>query len=299
MKAFSYFSAKNEPRIGLTTDEGTFNFTYIWQIFKEIKGFRRAPDLQFLQLMVELDYFSHDTFVEVIDTVKEYRTLDDLKVSDDFRYDVPISRPQKILCLGRNYKKHAEELGNTVPEEPIVFSKLPTTLLPHGGMIKIPADVGRVDHEIELGVVIGKSGYRIGKGRAMEHVAGYTIVNDVTARDMQARDLKTQKPWMMSKGLDTFGPMGPYLVPRDCVSDPHNLNLELRVNGEIRQKGFTGDMIFSIPELISYISKYITLSHGDIISTGTPEGISPIQPGDMIEAEVEELGILKNYVVAE
>jgi len=298
MKAFSYFSAKNEPRVGLQTDEGTLNFTYVWQIFKEIKGFRKAPDLHFLQIMVELDYFSRETFMEVIDTVKEFRTLDDLKVGDNIRYDVPMSRPQKILCLGRNYKKHAEEFGNKVPAEPIIFSKLPSTLLPHDGLIRIPEDVGRVDHEVELAVIISKSGYRIGEGRAMDYVAGYTIANDVTAREMQKKDMSQQKPWMLSKGLDTFCPMGPYLIPRDIVYDPHTLEIKLRVNNEMRQHTNTGDMVYKIPELISYISKFVTLQPGDIICTGTPEGVSPIAPGDLVEAEIEGLGILRNRVVA-
>jgi 2-keto-4-pentenoate hydratase/2-oxohepta-3-ene-1,7-dioic acid hydratase in catechol pathway len=299
MNAFSYFTAKNEPRIGVQTEEGNFNFTYIWQIFKELKGFRQAPDLQFLQMMVELDYFLIDTFVEVIDTVKEYRTLRDLRVSDDIRYDVPISRPQKIICLGRNYKKHAEELGNVVPEEPIIFSKLPSSLLAHKRPIILPKDIGRVDHEIELAVVIGKAGYRIGEGRAMDYIAGYTIANDVTAREMQAEHIEKKRPWTMSKSMDTFCPMGPYLVPRDAIADPHALDLELRVNGEIRQKASTCSMIFKIPKLISFISKYITLTPGDIICTGTPEGILPIQAGDVIEAEVENLGVLQNRVAAE
>lgn len=299
MKTFSYFTVKNEPRVGLKTEEGNFNFTYLWQIFKEIKGFRQAPDLQFLQVMVELEYFSLDTFVEVIDTVKEYRTLSDLKVSEDIRYDVPISRPQKILCLGRNYIKHAEEWGNTVPEEPIFFSKLSSSLLPHNQAITVPANIGRVDHEIELAVVIGKSGYRIGEGKALEYVAGYTIVNDVTARDMQIEHMKKQRPWTLSKGMDTFCPMGPFLVPRDAIADPHALDLELRVNGEVRQKANTGDMVYKIPVLLSHISKYITLTTGDIICTGTPEGTLPIEPGDVIEAKIDGLGILRNRVVEE
>lgn len=297
MKTFSYFTAKNEPRVGIQTDDGTFDFTHIWQIYKDIKGFHQAPDVQFLQIMVELDYFSLNTFVEVIDTVKEFRTLNDLRVGDNFRFDVPISRPQKILCLGRNYIKHAKEWGNTVPEEPIFFSKLPSSLLPHDGLLRVPSDVGRVDHEIELAVVIGKTGFRIPEEKAMDHVAGYTIVNDVTARKMQIEHMKKRRPWTLSKGMDSFCPMGPYLVPRDSITDPHTLDMELTVNGEVRQKATTADMVYKIPFLLNFISKYITLNPGDIICTGTPEGTLPIKPGDVIEAQIDGLGLLRNSVI--
>jgi 5-oxopent-3-ene-1,2,5-tricarboxylate decarboxylase/2-hydroxyhepta-2,4-diene-1,7-dioate isomerase len=297
MKAFSYMTFKGEPGVGIDTDKGRFNFTYVWEIFKDIKNYPRASALNFLQIMVEMDYFSKETFDEVLETVQNFKSPQELRIKDDFFFDVPIARPQKILCLGRNYHAHAKEWKSTVPDQPMFFGKLPSALLAHEKQIRIPAGIGRVDHEIELAVVIGKKASAVSESKAMEHVAGYTIVNDVTARDMQGEDIKKGRPWTLAKGLDTFCPMGPYLVPADAITDPHNLEMELTVNGVTKQKANTRDMVFKIPELIAYISKYITLLPGDIICTGTPEGTLPIRAGDVLEANIAELGVLKNSVV--
>ncbi len=297
MKAFSYLTAKGEPRIGVQSPQGLLNFTQLWGYFKELKNFPRAPELPFLQLMVELDYFSEETFAEVIATVGEYRSLDDLIIREPFSWQLPVQRPTKILCLGRNYRAHAAELNNTVPEAPMYFAKVPSSLLPHQGSIRIPAGVGRVDHELELALVIGKRGANIPEAKAMEHVAGYTIANDVTAREMQREEQKKGKPWTLAKGMDTFCPLGPWLVPAGSVADPHNLTLELKVDGEVRQKGSTADMVYKIPELIAYISRFMTLEPGDLLLTGTPEGVGPILPGNRIEGTIAELGTLENGVV--
>jgi len=297
MKAFSYLTTKGEPRIGVQTPEGLLNFTQLWGYFKELKNFHRAPELPFLQLMVELDYFSEETFAEVIAAVREYRSLDDLIIREPFSWQLPVQRPTKILCLGRNYRAHAAELNNTVPEAPMYFAKVPSSLLPHQGHIRIPAGVGRVDHELELALVIGKRGANIPESKAMEHVAGYTIANDITAREMQREEQKKGKPWTLAKGMDTFCPLGPWLVPAGSVADPHNLTLELKVDGEVRQKGSTADMVYGIPELIAYISRYMTLEPGDLLLTGTPEGVGPIQPGNRIEGSIDGLGTLENGVV--
>ncbi len=298
MKAFAYYTEKGEPRIGIETEEGQFNFTQIWSYFKEIQNVPRAPDLLFLQMMVELDYFSAQTFTEVLQIVRDFRGLKDLRISGNIRYEVPIARPSKILCLGRNYRAHAQEMQNKVPEAPMFFAKLPSALLPHQGVIRIPKGIGRVDHEIELAVVIGKKGWNIKEAEAMEYVAGYSIANDVTARDIQKIDIAQGRPWTLAKGMDTFCPMGPYLVPADAVADVHDLNMELTINGEIRQKGNTGDMVFRVPQLIAYISKYITLEAGDIILTGTPAGISAIKPGDRVMGKIDGMGELANTVMA-
>jgi len=297
MKAFSYLTTKGEPRIGVQTPEGLLNFTQLWGYFKELKNFPRAPELPFLQLMVELDYFSEETFAEIIAAVREYRSLDDLIIREPFSWQLPVQRPTKILCLGRNYRAHAAELNNTVPEAPMYFAKVPSSLLPHQGHIRIPAGVGRVDHELELALVIGKRGANIPESKAMEHVAGYTIANDITAREMQREEQKKGKPWTLAKGMDTFCPLGPWLVPAGSVADPHNLTLELKVDGEVRQKGSTADMVYGIPELIAYISRYMTLEPGDLLLTGTPEGVGPIQPGNRIEGSIDGLGTLENGVV--
>jgi 5-oxopent-3-ene-1,2,5-tricarboxylate decarboxylase / 2-hydroxyhepta-2,4-diene-1,7-dioate isomerase len=297
MRAFNYFTLKKEPRIGLDVDGKEYNFSFLWQLYKDIKGYQQLPDMMFLQVMVEMDYFSDENFNEVVKTVQEYRSMHDLTIKEKFKFDVPISRPQKIICIGKNYAAHAKEFQSTVPEEPMFFSKLQSALLPHGGQVVLPKGVGRVDHEVELAVIIGKTANRISEDSAMDYVAGYTIAVDVTARDVQ-RDAKEKgHPWTLAKGMDTFLPLGPYLIPADAVKDPHDLKIQLKVNSETRQKTNSGEMVFKIPKLISFISQYITLQPGDIICTGTPEGTLPLKDGDLMEATIEGFGVLKNSVV--
>ncbi|MBN2416642.1 fumarylacetoacetate hydrolase family protein [bacterium] len=214
-----------------------------------------------------------------------------------FSWELPIARPANIICLGRNYEGHIRELSDRRPEEPLFFAKSPAALAAHKQDIVIPAWLDtRVDHEAELAVVIGRTAKQVSEETAMEHVAGYTIVNDVTARTMQQEDIAAGNPWYRSKSLDTFCPMGPYIVPADTVNDPGNLAITLTVNGETRQQARTSELIFSIPKIISYISAYLTLQPGDIISTGTPEGISEISDGDLIEISIQGLGTLTNRV---
>jgi 2-keto-4-pentenoate hydratase/2-oxohepta-3-ene-1,7-dioic acid hydratase in catechol pathway len=296
MRAFSFYTAKGEPRIGLEIDGVDYNFTYIWQIFKELKNSPQTPDLFFLQIMIEMENFSDHVFNEVIGTVREYRPLNDLILKEKFSYGVPISRPEKILCIGRNYAKHADEMKSNLPESPLFFSKLPSSLLSHEKTIALPTQVGRIDHEVELAAVIGKTASNVGLGKALEYVAGYTIANDITARELQSKAKESGQPWTLSKGMDCFCPMGPFLVSADAIENPHDLQMELSVNGEIKQKANTGEMIFKIPELIVHISKHITLQPGDIILTGTPHGVSEIRPGDVIEAKIEGIGVLRNRV---
>lgn len=298
MKVFSLQTETQEPFIGLEYEGKLFNFTLCWEIFKGLKTNGEGPSLNFLQLLIELDFFHAENLAEVMTTIQEVRPLSDLEVKGEYSYLPPINRPNKVLCLGRNYAAHAAESGLSVPEVPIIFSKAPSSLLPHQGTILMPPDAGRVDHEAELAVVIGKTGKNISINDAWDYVAGYTLFNDVTARDMQIADMKESNPWFLSKSFDTFGPIGPGIVPRDILTDPHHLAITLKVNGEIRQKSNTSMMIFNIPEIITYITKYVTLNAGDIISTGTPEGISPLDDGDIIEIEIEEIGLLRNFAVS-
>jgi len=296
VKLFSFSTTNRQMRIGIEIDNRKYDFTQIWEFFKDIKGSHQAPSLMFLQVMIELGFFNFQDIKEVITTVQNFRSLNDVRITDIIKYDLPITRPQKILCIGRNYAAHAEELGNKKPGEPIFFAKMPSALIPHEEKILLPQDVGRVDHEIELGVVISQQGKNIPAASAMDYVAGFTIVNDITARAMQKSDTGKRHPWLRSKNFDTFCPIGPYLVQTTAISDPHNLDLTLKVNGEVRQKSNTSRMIFKIPELISYLSNYMTLNAGDIVATGTPEGVSELHPGDVVEAEISELGELKNIV---
>jgi acylpyruvate hydrolase len=217
------------------------------------------------------------------------------------RVEPPILRPGKIICVGRNYAEHARERGSEASAEPIFFLKSNNTICGPGDAIVIPPNSTQVDYEAELAVVIGKGGKNISEDRAYEHVAGYTILNDVTARDMQATD----KQWFRGKSCDTFAPIGPWIVTRDEISDPHDLRLSLTLNGETMQDSNTVRMIFKIPYLISYLSQAMTLEPGDILSTGTPAGIGAsrtppvfLKPGDTVSVTVERIGTLTNPVAA-
>ena len=197
----------------------------------------------------------------------------------------------KIVCLLRSYAAHAEEMGNEIPDEPVFFLKPSTTIIQDGEDIVIPKESNDVHHEVELAVIIGKEGKFISKEQAMTHVLGYSILIDVTARDIQAKAKKKGRPWTIAKGYDTFAPMS-RIVPKADVNDPHDLDIWLKVNGEYRQKSNTGLLLFKIPEIIASISRIMALKPGDIIATGTPEGVSRIVAGDKVEAGIDGLGTL-------
>jgi 2-keto-4-pentenoate hydratase/2-oxohepta-3-ene-1,7-dioic acid hydratase in catechol pathway len=200
--------------------------------------------------------------------------------------------PTKILAVCRNYRKHAEEMRSSVPTEPKFFLKPPSSLIGDGGTVLLPGSSERVDHEVELGVVIKDVCRRVTISEAMEHVLGYTVVVDVTARDLQAKAKEKGMPWSVAKGYDTFCPAGPRIVPASEL-DPGNLDLWLKVNGEFRQRGNTGQMIFPVARLISFISHVMTLEPFDLIATGTPEGVGPMEDGNRIEAGIEGIGIVQ------
>lgn len=202
-------------------------------------------------------------------------------------------RPSKIICVGRNYAAHAEELGNSVPVEPLLFFKPPSSLVGDGDAIQIPSASQQVEHEGEIGVVMGKALRRADKATTLDAVAGLTCVNDVTARDLQ----RTDGQWTRAKGFDTFCPMGPRLVPLADLPPLDELEVICRVNGEERQHGYVHQMAFDIPTILAYISEIMTLEPGDLIATGTPSGVGPLHPGDRVEVEVPGVGVLSNPVL--
>ena len=204
------------------------------------------------------------------------------------------SQPTKVVCVGLNYVLHVAESAsrNTVPDEPVLFLKPPSALLAPGGAIVLPAGVGRVDHEAEMGLVIGRRLRRAGVAEARAAIFGVTAVNDVTARELQKKDVQ----WTRGKGFDTFCPCGPAVV---CGLDPDALAVWGAVNGQRRQDGHTRDLIVKSAELVAFISRVMTLEPGDVVSTGTPAGVGPLAPGDRVEIGVEGVGVLANPVVAE
>lgn len=200
--------------------------------------------------------------------------------------------PRKIICVGKNYARHAAELNSTVPEEPILFLKPSTALIGSGGTVLLPPQSREVHHEVELVVVIGREGKHISAEEALDYVAGYALGLDMTARDLQQKAKAAGHPWTVSKGFDTFAPLGP-VVPASVVSDPQQVQLRLKVNGVVRQDGTTADMVFSVAQLIAYCSEIFTLQPGDLLFTGTPEGVGPVQAGDVLEAESDVLPPLR------
>jgi 2-keto-4-pentenoate hydratase/2-oxohepta-3-ene-1,7-dioic acid hydratase in catechol pathway len=202
--------------------------------------------------------------------------------------------PGKILCVGRNYRDHAKELGNEVPAEPLIFFKPISSLLGPGATVRMPRVSERIDFEGELVLVIGRRASKLHTDTDWRsYVRGYTIANDVTARDLQKKDGQ----WTRAKGFDTFCPVGPILS--DEVDPENGLMVETRVNGQLRQHGSTADFIFSIPQLLAYITAAITLEPGDLLLTGTPAGVGPLAPGDSVEVSVTGLGTLANFFAAE
>ncbi len=207
---------------------------------------------------------------------------------------LPPVAPSKIVCVGRNYRDHAKELGNDVPAEPLLFFKPPSALLAPGGAILMPSVAERVDFEGELAVIIGKRARHLRRDQDMrEYIHGYTLANDVTARDLQKKDGQ----WTRAKGFDTFCPVGP-LIETD-LNPSTGLVLETRVNGDLRQQGSTADFLFSLPVLLEYITAAMTLEPGDLLLTGTPAGVGPLAPGDIVEVSLPGLGKLLNTVQAE
>jgi 2-keto-4-pentenoate hydratase/2-oxohepta-3-ene-1,7-dioic acid hydratase in catechol pathway len=225
---------------------------------------------------------------ETIESFPSPRTAEAIPISE-VTFLVPVA-PSKIVCIGRNYKEHAAELGNKMPDEPLLFLKAPSSLISNGDSIELPPESQQVEHEGELGVVIGRRTRKLRDNEdPLSYVLGYTCVNDVTARDLQRKDVQFTR----GKSFDTFCPVGPFIVGG---LDPLNLVVTTRLNGAIKQTGRTSDMAFSVPFLIRYISNIMTLLPGDLIATGTPAGVSPMKNGDVVEVEIEGIGVLRNRV---
>lgn len=213
----------------------------------------------------------------------------------------PVPNPSKFICIGLNYQDHCDEQNKPRPERPILFGKYNNAIVGHDDFVVHSPVTGQLDYEGELGVVIGRGGKGISRQHALQHVFGYTIVNDISARDVQ----KSDGQFLRAKSQDTFAPMGPCLVTQHQVPDPQNLAIRTSVNGELMQDSTTANMIFGVAELIEFISEGITLEPGDIISTGTPAGVGVhrkpqvlLKPGDLVEIEIENIGILRNTIAA-
>ncbi|MGE8081260.1 fumarylacetoacetate hydrolase family protein [Peribacillus loiseleuriae] len=240
-----------------------------------------------------------EEYIKALPTEESY-----IKNEEEIQWGPCVTQPNKIICVGLNYRKHADETNAPYPEVPILFNKFNNTLTGHKCEIAIPKVTEQLDYEVELGVVIGKEAKYVNRENALDHVFGYCTVNDLSARDLQ---LKTPQ-WLLGKTCDDFSPIGPYLVTADEVGDPNKLQLKTYVNGEVRQDSNTSDMIFYVDEIVSYISQHMTLTPGDLILTGTPEGVVlgyPVEkqvylkPGDEVTVEIEKIGTLTNKFIEE
>eukprot|EP00794_Sanderia_malayensis_P005252 gene5252-5916_t len=219
------------------------------------------------------------------------------------RIKAPITHPCKVIGIGMNYTDHCEEQNAPIPKEPIVFGKFPNTIQDPFGPIVYPKESDQVDWEVELAIIIGKQGSNIKESEAMDYVAGYSVAHDVSARDLQLK--KNGGQWLLGKTFDTFCPLGPVLVTPDSLSNPHNLGIRCRLNGKLVQNSTTSNMIFKTEAIVAYISRFFSLSPGDVIVTGTPPGVGCFRKppmflkiGDVVECEIDEIGCIRNEVIA-
>jgi 2-keto-4-pentenoate hydratase/2-oxohepta-3-ene-1,7-dioic acid hydratase in catechol pathway len=312
MRLCTFRKGSSKPRIGAMVGEAILDLGALAADLARERGTVRHGRGGLPKTMLDLIARGPDGFIFAREALAHGETLlkrdgiDTLTerklgvASDKARLEAPIPRPARnIFCLGRNYKEHAAERGAEAPPHPVYFTKAPECVLAPGGRIVHHAVTQELDYEVELTAVIGTGGRDIPRESALSHVFGYTVVNDVTARDLQKR----HGQWFKGKSLDTFCPMGPVLVTAEEIPDPQTLAITLRVNGETRQSSHTSKMIFPVDECIAVLSQGFTLMPGDVIATGTPEGVGAalgkfLKKGDKIEAEVERIGILANRVVA-
>ena len=274
----------------------------VWDVLKiqeQLQVLKSFPSTIIEGISLGFDFVEQTR--KLVDAANNATNADDFKYSfTDIEWLAPIPRtPKNVLCVGKNYRDHVKEMGHAqAPEKLVVFTKAPTSIAPDEATLPIHADkTSELDYEGELAIVIGKRGQDVPKAMAYDYVFGYTIANDITAREVQYG----HGQFFLGKSLDATCPMGPYLVSKDEIPDPHKLSIVTKVNGEVRQNGSTGDMIFSVEEIIATVSKYVTLEPGDVILTGTPSGVGKgmnppqfLKAGDEVKVSIEGIGTLAN-----
>ena len=288
--------ASGEDVLAVEMDGHWVDFSRAWQDYERLHEGVDAHSIRDMRELFSRGLSTPTTFRKLYDFLEENGRNQQYYLGRNPQFRLPF-RPGKIVAIGRNYAAHVREFDNDLPEEPIFFGKLPETCIGPEEPIAVHDWYGRVDHEGEIGVIIGQEVRNAHPELAQALIAGYTLINDVTAREMQKSDIAGAKPWYRSKNLDTFCPIGPAVRLPEDVPWPLELDLETRVNGEVRQKSNTRMFLFKLPEIIAYVTKHMTLYPGDVIATGTPEGVGPIAPGDVVEVECPEIGVLRNPVV--
>jgi 2-keto-4-pentenoate hydratase/2-oxohepta-3-ene-1,7-dioic acid hydratase in catechol pathway len=312
MRLVTYRKGASKPRVGALVGEAVLDLGALAAELARERGTVRRGRGGFPKTMLELIQGGADALAmarealghgEAIVKRDGVNALVERKLgvpAAKARLEAPIPRPARnVFCLGRNYKEHAAERGAAAPEHPVYFTKAPETVVGPGAKVIHHTATKELDYEVELTVVIGAAGKDIAREQALTHVFGYTIINDVTARDVQKR----HQQWFHGKSMDTFCPMGPVLVTADEIPDPQQLSVAMRINGETRQSSHTSKMIFPVDECIAVLSQGFTILPGDVIATGTPEGVGAalgkfLKAGDKMEADVEKIGVLSNKVVA-
>ncbi len=308
MKIVSYTEKNNEKawRIGCLHEETIFDLQDAYQKLLswkpekssvlDIDSIFPADPTQFFKAGNPLLAEAKAAYTFALQHIQKVKTFERSEV----KLGTPVPNPGKIICVGRNYKEHAEEMKGNVPEYPVLFAKFANALIGPEDAIEKTTFTEKLDYEVELVAVIGKEASRVRQGDALEYIAGYTIGNDTSARDLQKRTLQ----WLQGKTLDKSTPIGPWVIPAEQIGDPARLSVKSYVNGEKRQASTTDKFIFSIPFLVSFISNIMTLEPGDMIMTGTPEGVGTamnppqyLQPGDVVALEIEHIGRMENTVI--
>lgn len=298
MKIVRFYNAADEgPFIGLLQEDGVLDFSHAAVTYRLVtEGVVAPPPVSVSELLVE-GAFTPAAFGAVVSFLDDHR-LRERYLERRYRLAAPLERPGKIVALGRNYAAHALEHARAIPTEPIIFAKPPSSVIGPEEPVRYPSWLTRMDPEVELAFVIGAPAAAVTREQAARHIAAWTVVNDVTARDIQSQDIEQRQPWFRSKGMDTFCPVGPCLVLPDEIGLPVELDLEMRVNGELRQHDNTRSLLFPPDVLVEFISRFMTLEPGDLVCTGTPEGMKPVHPGDVMEATVQGIGTLRNPVAS-
>ena len=294
MKIYSLI-VNGENTLAYEDDNGFIDLTRAITFFESVVRNSVPSQVTFIEELIWNGRLNAEYIGPVIDAVDHFDLWEELLIEDDYTVNPPVD-PGKIIALGNNYREHVKEMNQKLPEKPVIFGKWPSTVIGHLDPILKPSWIGRMDYEAELAFIIGSTAKNVEKAEAMKYIAGYTCLNDVTARAIQKDDISNALPWMQSKNFDTFSPLGPCVLLADSVGDKVEIGIKCRVNGELKQNSNTQDFIFDIPTVIEYVTKIMTLEPGDIITTGTPVGVGAIEPGDTVEVECDGIGILINPV---